>query len=286
MPSTAPRQAGEASSRQSGHPSLRRHRHRNSPATCSRRARSAPDTAWSGSLANRYIANFDRAPIFGVSIGHFSPIGGYDPERDLVALLDVTSGTDRPWSHPSSSYAAVQTKDPTMGRFRGLLRIAGQRRGTRERRGNVPDQGRLRHLGDRGRGARGPPRRPRSRPLRSRACGSRADRITGRSLGPGPHAGQTAADSRRQPRNAAPRLRRIGQFLQGCPVAAPATRLGAVAPRLRVSPDGEVLHHRLGFRSTIQSDRDLRRALSASAVPVRRQCGQRGSRFGRATPAR
>jgi hypothetical protein len=46
----------------------------------------------SDSLTNRYIVNFNRAAVFGVSIGHFSPIGGYDPGRDLVTLLDATPG--------------------------------------------------------------------------------------------------------------------------------------------------------------------------------------------------
>ena len=57
---------------------------------------SAPDfRALLRSLARpgrRLIVNFDRAPLHGVSLGHFSPIGGFDPAGDRVLLLDVTPG--------------------------------------------------------------------------------------------------------------------------------------------------------------------------------------------------
>ena len=43
-------------------------------------------------IANRCIVNFDREPVFGVSVGHFSPVAGYDSHNDLVTLLDVTPG--------------------------------------------------------------------------------------------------------------------------------------------------------------------------------------------------
>jgi len=78
----------------------------------------------SNSLDNRYIVNFDRAPIFGVSVGHFSPIGGYDAATDLVALLDVTPGFGPSLVPSQLLYAGVRTKDPTTGRARGLLRIS------------------------------------------------------------------------------------------------------------------------------------------------------------------
>jgi hypothetical protein len=75
--------------------------------------------------ANRLIVNFDRAPIFGVAIGHFSPIGGYDAERDLVLLLDVTPGYGPSLIPSKLLYTAVQTPDSTTGRMRGLIRISG-----------------------------------------------------------------------------------------------------------------------------------------------------------------
>jgi len=77
--------------------------------------------------ANRLIVNFDRAPIFGVAIGHFSPIGGYDAARDLVLLLDVTPGYGPSLIPSKLLYTAVQTPDSTTGRMRGLIRISGFR---------------------------------------------------------------------------------------------------------------------------------------------------------------
>jgi hypothetical protein len=38
---------------------------------------------------NRYLINFNRYPLFGVDIGHFSPLGGYLADSDLVFVLDV-----------------------------------------------------------------------------------------------------------------------------------------------------------------------------------------------------
>lgn len=75
------------------------------------------------SLDHRYIVNFDRAPIFGVSVGHFSPIGGYDAATDRVAILDVTPGFGASLVPAKVLYAAIQTNDSTTGHSRGLLRI-------------------------------------------------------------------------------------------------------------------------------------------------------------------
>jgi hypothetical protein len=74
-------------------------------------------------LANRCIVNFDRGPIFGVSVGHFSPIAGYDPREDHVTLLDVTPGFGPTLIPSQLLYTAVQTKDPQTGRSRGLLLV-------------------------------------------------------------------------------------------------------------------------------------------------------------------
>ncbi len=75
-------------------------------------------------LANRCIVNFDRGPIFGVSVGHFSPIAGYDPRPGLVTLLDVTPGFGPTLIPSELLYAAVQTKDSETGRTRGLLLLS------------------------------------------------------------------------------------------------------------------------------------------------------------------
>jgi hypothetical protein len=77
----------------------------------------------SNDLTTRYIVNFDRGPIFGVSVPHFSPIGGYDARNDRVALLDVTPGYGPSLIPSRLLYAAVQTKDSETGRSRGLLLV-------------------------------------------------------------------------------------------------------------------------------------------------------------------
>ena len=71
----------------------------------------------------RLIVNFDRAPLFGVAVGHFSPIGGYDPTTGLVTLLDVTEGYGFSLVPDALLFRATRTEDPLSGRARGLLRI-------------------------------------------------------------------------------------------------------------------------------------------------------------------
>lgn len=75
-------------------------------------------------LDTRYIVNFNRAPIFGAAVGHFSPIGGYDAATDRVVLLDVTPGYGPSLVPSRLLYAAVQTTDSATGHSRGLLRIS------------------------------------------------------------------------------------------------------------------------------------------------------------------
>ncbi|NEX21796.1 phytochelatin synthase [Thiorhodococcus mannitoliphagus] len=84
-----------------------------------------------GSLSTpgrRLIVNFDRAPIHGVSLGHFSPIGGYDPASDRILLLDVTPGFGVQLVPTALLSEAMNTQDPVSGRSRGLIQIdAGPR---------------------------------------------------------------------------------------------------------------------------------------------------------------
>ncbi|MCF7985553.1 MAG: phytochelatin synthase family protein [Thiohalocapsa sp.] len=71
----------------------------------------------------RLIVNFDREPLFGVGVGHFSPIGGFDPETGLVTLLDVTEGYGFSLVPDRLLFEASRSEDPMSGRPRGLLRI-------------------------------------------------------------------------------------------------------------------------------------------------------------------
>lgn len=73
--------------------------------------------------AYRYLINFNRQPLFGVAIGHHSPIGGYLPEADLVFVLDVLDQY-QPFLAPADRlYEAMNTVDPETGKKRGLLLV-------------------------------------------------------------------------------------------------------------------------------------------------------------------
>jgi len=71
----------------------------------------------------RYLINFDRRPLFGVDIGHFSPLGGYLADSDLVFVLDVLDEY-KPFLVPADRlYAAMDTPDSETGKKRGLLLV-------------------------------------------------------------------------------------------------------------------------------------------------------------------
>ncbi len=69
----------------------------------------------------RYTINFNRHPLFGVDIGHHSPIGGYLTDRDLVLVLDVLEDY-KPFFVPTDRlYDAMNTIDSETGEKRGLI---------------------------------------------------------------------------------------------------------------------------------------------------------------------
>lgn len=73
--------------------------------------------------AYRYLINFNRRPLFGIEIGHFSPLGGYLEESNLVFVLDVLDDY-QPFLVPADRlYAAMDTVDAETGRKRGLLLV-------------------------------------------------------------------------------------------------------------------------------------------------------------------
>ncbi|MFZ1827666.1 MAG: phytochelatin synthase family protein [Candidatus Competibacteraceae bacterium] len=73
--------------------------------------------------AYRYLVNFDRQPLFGVSIGHHSPLGGYWADSDLVFVLDVLDEY-QPFLAPAARlYEAMDTPDSETGKKRGLLLV-------------------------------------------------------------------------------------------------------------------------------------------------------------------
>jgi hypothetical protein len=77
----------------------------------------------SNDRARRYIVNFSRGPLFGRGGGHFSPVGGYLPDKDLVFVLDVNDRF-KPWlAKTDRLFSAVDTVDRSSGQKRGLLVI-------------------------------------------------------------------------------------------------------------------------------------------------------------------
>ena len=57
----------------------------------------------------RYIANFQRGMLMGKGTGHFSPIGGYLAQEDLVFVLDVNAKW-KPWLvEPKRLFDAIDT---------------------------------------------------------------------------------------------------------------------------------------------------------------------------------
>lgn len=71
--------------------------------------------------SRRYIANFQRAPLFAQGGGHHSPIAAYLEAEDLVLVLDVNESF-KPWLVKSDRlFKAIDTGDAD--KKRGLLRI-------------------------------------------------------------------------------------------------------------------------------------------------------------------
>jgi hypothetical protein len=69
----------------------------------------------------RYLINFHREPLFGEGHGHFSPIGGYLEERELVFVLDVNARYQPFLVDTHRLFEALDTVDSATGKKRGLL---------------------------------------------------------------------------------------------------------------------------------------------------------------------
>jgi hypothetical protein len=72
----------------------------------------------------RYVVNFYRGPLFAKGGGHFSPVGGYLADQDLVFVLDVNKKFG-PWLVKTERlWQATNTIDKgNGGKKRGLLII-------------------------------------------------------------------------------------------------------------------------------------------------------------------
>ena len=70
------------------------------------------------------IAAYSRRVLEQTGDGHYSPVGGYHRERDLVLLLDVARFKYPPhWAPLSLLWEAMQPADPVTGRPRGYLML-------------------------------------------------------------------------------------------------------------------------------------------------------------------
>lgn len=75
------------------------------------------------------IAAYDRATLGQTGSGHYSPIGGYHPDRDLVLILDVARFKYPPhWVALEQLHRALLPRDPATGRARGYLQLTRSKR--------------------------------------------------------------------------------------------------------------------------------------------------------------
>jgi glutathione gamma-glutamylcysteinyltransferase len=71
------------------------------------------------------VANFSRKSLGQTGGGHFSPIGGSHPGKDLVLIMDVARFKYPPfWVSIPSLWKAMQEKDKDTGLSRGYFRIS------------------------------------------------------------------------------------------------------------------------------------------------------------------
>jgi glutathione gamma-glutamylcysteinyltransferase len=76
------------------------------------------------------IASYDRAAMNQTGSGHFSPIGGHHPARDLVLVLDVARFKYPPhWVSAEQLWHAMKSEDPATGRARGWITLRRRNQG-------------------------------------------------------------------------------------------------------------------------------------------------------------
>ena len=76
------------------------------------------------------IASYDRATLGQTGSGHFSPIGGYHPGRDLVLVLDVARFKYPPhWISAERLWQAMLPLDPATDKARGWITLERRSQG-------------------------------------------------------------------------------------------------------------------------------------------------------------
>jgi hypothetical protein len=71
----------------------------------------------------RYVINFNRLPLFGIDIGHHSPIGGFFEDSDNVFLLDVLEDYKPFIVSTEKLFIAMNTIDSETELNRGLIQL-------------------------------------------------------------------------------------------------------------------------------------------------------------------
>eukprot|EP01032_Pedospumella_encystans_P007655 gene7655-9160_t len=85
----------------------------------------AKDKQVNASVRNVMIASYSRRDLEQSGSGHFSPIGGYCAERDMVLIMDVARFKYPPhWVPLAALYQAMQRVDPETGKCRGYMLLS------------------------------------------------------------------------------------------------------------------------------------------------------------------
>lgn len=79
----------------------------------------------SGGSKQALIASYSRQALGQTGEGHFSPIGGYHAEKDLVLLMDVARFKYPPhWVPLSLLWSAMGSLDTATGKTRGYAKVS------------------------------------------------------------------------------------------------------------------------------------------------------------------
>jgi hypothetical protein len=82
------------------------------------------DLAAAGTDGPFLVAAYGRDALGQTGAGHFSPLGGWHPGRDLALILDVARFKYPPhWVPVERLWSAMRSVDPATGRPRGYLRV-------------------------------------------------------------------------------------------------------------------------------------------------------------------
>ncbi|KAL6075966.1 glutathione gamma-glutamylcysteinyltransferase [Balamuthia mandrillaris] len=71
---------------------------------------------------SQIVVGYNRETLGQTGAGHFSPVGGYHPDRDLVLIMDVARFKYPPhWVELPLLFSAMKDTDPATNRSRGYM---------------------------------------------------------------------------------------------------------------------------------------------------------------------